>query len=240
MGIYYFLACILPPLPSALGEKLTVSFPEITRIVRRNIEPSDAQLLQKQLSIIDAANWESIDQGRDHFLEGGTLTREEIKTRQNLPAFIRQFLEEKEREIRYAYIYDRLWELCYAALLGLAREEGCRFLIDYTAWEINLRNRLAALRLRESDRNIADHTILPGSGAFDFSSLLTEIAGQKNPLEAERVIDGERLKRIAHCQGADPFSFDAILAFMAGAAIYGRWEGLQTPYDIDYFLYSGG
>lgn len=236
MGMYYFLACMLPPLPSVLGEKLTVPFPEITGILRRNVEPSDAQLLQAQLSVIDAANLESIDQGRDHFLEGGILTREEIKNRHNLPTFIRQFLEEKEREIRYAYIYDRLWELCYASVLGLAREEGCRFLIDYTAWEINLRNRLTALRLRESDRNVSDHTILPASGAFDFSSLLTEVEGQRNPLEAERILDGERLKRIAHCQGSDPFSFDAILAFAAGAVIYRRWEGMQTPYDIDYFL----
>jgi vacuolar-type H+-ATPase subunit C/Vma6 len=112
--------------------------------------------------------------------------------------------------------------------------------MDYIAWEINLRNRLTALRLRDSDKNVANHTILPGSGTFDFSSLLTQVDSQRNPLDAERVIDGERLRRISHCQGADPFSIDAILAFMAGAAIYSRWEGLQAPYDMDNFLHIGG
>ena len=240
MGDYYFLACLLPPLPFALGEKMAVPFPEITRMGRRNTEPSDVQLLQAQLSVIDAANWESIDQGRDHFLEGGTLTREEIKTKQNLPQFIRQFMDEKEREIRYACIYDRLWELCYKALLTRAQEAGCRYLMDYFVWEIHLRNRLTALRLRESEGIVADHTLLPDGRTFDFSSLLSQVDGQKNPLEAERIIDGERLKWISHCQGADPFSFDAILSYVASAAIYERWERLGIPYDIDNFLYSGG
>ena len=240
MGAYYFLACLLPPLPSSLGEKLTVSFPDMTRIAHRHIQPQDDQLLRAQLSVVDAANWESIEQGRNHFLEGGTLSREEMETRQNLPAFIRQFLEEKERGIRRPYIYDRLWELCYGALLALAEEKGCRYLIDYTVWEIELRNCLAALRLRESEGNIADRTIMPGLRSFDFSGLLSRLDSQNNPLEAERIIDSERLKQIFHCRGADPFSLDAILAFLACAFIYSRWEKMKIPYDIQNFIYSGG
>ncbi len=240
MGAYYFLACLLPPLPSSLGEKLTVSFPDLTRIVRRHIQPQDDQLLRTQLSVVDAANWESIEQGRDHFLEGGTLNREEMETMQNLPVFIRQFLDEKERGIRRPHIYDRLWELCYGALLAGAEEKGCRYLIDYTAWEIELRNCLAALRFRESEGNIADRTIMPGLRSFDFSGLLSRLDGQSNPLEAERIVDGERLKQIFHCQGANPFSLDAILAFLARAFIYNRWERMQIPYDIENFIYSGG
>ncbi len=240
MGAYYFLTCLLPPLPPSLGENLTVAFPDITRIVRRNIQPSDDQLLRAQLSVIDAANWESIEQGRDYFLEGGTLSREEIETMQNLPVFIKQFLHEKERGIRRPHIYDRLWELCYGALIARAEEEGCRYLIDYTVWEIELRNCLTALRFRESEGIIADRTIMPGLRSFDFSGLLSRLDGQNSPLEAERIIDGERLKQIFHCQGADPFSLDAILAFLARAFIYSRWEMMQIPYDIQKFIYSGG
>ncbi|MEE9912078.1 MAG: DUF2764 domain-containing protein [Deltaproteobacteria bacterium] len=240
MGAYYFLACLLPPLPSSLGDPLTVAFPDITRIVRRNIQPSDDQLLRTQLSVIDAANWESHDQGRDLFLEGGTLSREEMQTMQNLPVFIRQFLDEKERGIRRPYIYDRLWELCYATLLALAEEKGCRYLIDYTAWEIELRNCLVALRLKESEGNIADRAIMPGLRSFDFSGLLSRLDSQDNPLESEHIIDGERLKQIFHCQGADPFSLDAILAFLDRTFIYSRWERMKIPYDIQNFIYSGG
>lgn len=240
MGAYYFLTCLLPPLPSSLGEKLAVPLPDITRMARRHIQPSDDQLLQAQISVVDAANWESMDQGRDHFQDGGLLSREEMGARQNLPAFIRQFLEEKERGIRRPYIYDRLWELCYATLLAQAEEKGCRYLIDYTAWEIELRNCLVTLRLKESEGNIADRAIMPGLRSFDFSGLLSRLDSQDNPLEAERIIDSERLKQIFHCQGADPFSLDAILAFLARAFIYSRWERMKIPYDIQNFIYSGG
>lgn len=237
---YYFLTCLLPPLPTVLGEKFPLSFAETTRMVRRNIEASDAGLVQAQLSVYDAANWESFDQGRGSFLEGGILTHEEIKAGSNLPVFIRQFMVEKERGIRRPCIYDRLWELCYTSILTCATEASCRFLIEYTTWEIHLRNRLVAYRMRDSDQNIGDFMVLPGVAAFDFSPLLSQLDSQKNPLAAERILDTERLKAISSCSGPNPFSVDAILAFLAQTAIYSRWEKMQTPYDVDNFLLSGG
>jgi hypothetical protein len=238
MGAYYFLACLLPPLPATLGQKPALPFPELVRLVRRHIFPRDEALLRAQLSVIDTVNWESIDQGRDIFLEGGTLTRGEMEARQNLPGFIQTFMDERERGIRRAHIYDRLWELCYGALLAQAKKEGCRYLIDYISWEVELRNRLAALRLRTRDRSAVEHAVLPGICPFDFTALLSQLEGRKNPLEAERYLDVERLKHISHCQGDDPFSLGALLAFLACAMIYNRWEILQIPYDIKYLIYA--
>jgi len=240
MGAYYFLTCLLPPLPSTLGEKLSLPFSELSRMVRRHIQPADDALLKGHLSVIDAANFENLEQGRDLFLEGGALSREDLEARRNLPEFIREFLKEKERGIRRAHLHDRLWELCYGAILALAGSEGCRYLLDYVPWEIELRNRLVALRLRESGGNVDDHAILPGIRSADFTAMLSQLESQKTPLTAERYLDGERLKQIYHCQGNDPFSLDALLAFVSRAMIYGRWERLQEPYDMNNFLYSGG
>jgi hypothetical protein len=240
MGAYYFLTCLLPPLPSTLGEKLSLPFSELSRMVRRHIQPADDALLKGHLSVIDAANFENLEQGRDLFLEGGALSREDLETRRNLPEFIREFLEEKERGIRRAHLHDRLWELCYGAILALAGSEGCRYLLDYIPWEIELRNRLVALRLRESGGNVDDHAILPGIRSADFTAMLSQLESQKTSLTAECYLDGERLKQIYHCQGNDPFSLDALLAFVSRAMIYGRWERLQEPYDMNNFLYSGG
>ena len=240
MGAYYFLTCLLPPLPSTLGEKLSLPFSELSRMVRRHIQPADDALLKGHLSVIDAANFENLEQGRDLFLEGGALSREDLEARRNLPEFIREFLEEKERGIRRVHLHDRLWELCYGAILALAGSEGCRYLLDYIPWEIELRNRLVALRLRESGGNVDDHAILPGIRSADFTAMLSQLESQKTPLTAERYLDGERLKQIYHCQGNDPFSLDALLAFVSRAMIYGRWERLQEPYDMNNFLYSGG
>lgn len=240
MGAYYFLTCLLPPLPSTLGEKLSLPFSELSRMVRRHIQPADDALLKSHLSVIDAANFENLEQGRDLFLEGGALSREDLEARRNLPEFIREFLEEKERGIRRAHLHDRLWELCYGAILALAGSEGCRYLLDYVPWEIELRNRLVALRLRESGGNVDDHAVLPGIRSADFTAMLSQLESQKTPLTAERYLDGERLKQIFHCQGHDPFSLDALLAFLSRAIIYGRWEMLQAPYDMNNFLYGGG
>jgi hypothetical protein len=97
-----------------------------------------------------------------------------------------------------------------------------------------------ALRLRESGGNVDDHAVLPGIRSADFTAMLSQLESQKTPLTAERYLDGERLKQIYHCQGNDPFSLDALLAFVSRAMIYGRWERLQEPYDMNNFLYSGG
>jgi vacuolar-type H+-ATPase subunit C/Vma6 len=190
--------------------------------------------------VIDAANFENLEQGRGLFLEGGSLSREDLEMKRNLPEFIRAFLDEKERGIRRAHLHDRLWELCYGELLELAGKAGCRYLLDYIPWEIELRNRLTALRLRENGGNAEEHAVLPGIRSFDFTVLLSQIEGQKNPLAVERYLDGERLKQIYHCQGNDPFSLDALMAFVSRAMIYGRWERLQEPYDMNNFLYGGG
>jgi vacuolar-type H+-ATPase subunit C/Vma6 len=171
---------------------------------------------------------------------GGTLSREDLEAGRNLPEFIRAFLDEKERGIRRAHVHDRLWELCYEELLELAGKAGCRYLLDYIPWEIELRNRLTALRLRDTGENVEEHAVLPGLRNFDFTALLSQIEGQKNPIAVERYLDGERLKQIYHCQGTDPFSLDALLAFVSRALIYGRWEKLQEPYDMNNYLYGGG
>ena len=240
MGAYYFLMCLLPSLPSAPGEKLPLPFSELSRMIRCHILPADDPLLRSHLAVIDATNFENREQGRDLFLEGGILSREDLEAGRNLPEFMRAFLDEKERGIRRAHVHDRLWELCYESLLELAGKAGCRYLLDYVPWEIELRNRLTALRLRETGESVEEHAVLPGIRSFDFTDLLSRIEGQKNPLAAERTLDGERLKQIYHCQGTDPFSLDALLAFVSRAMIYDRWEKMQEPYDMNNFLYGGG
>ena len=223
-------ALLLPCLSAAApavhaGRKAAAPFSELSRMIRRHIQPADDALLKGHLSVIDAANFENREQGRDLFLEGGTLSREDLEARRNLPEFIREFLDEKERGIRRALLHDRLWELCYGALLELAGESGLPLSdLDYIPWEIELRNRLTALRLREQ-RGECRRTCRPARDPeLRFHDLLSQIEGQKNPLAAERYLDGERLKQIYHCQGNDPFSLDALLAFLSRAMIYGRWE----------------
>ncbi len=233
MGKYYFLASVLPVMPAGLGEKLPHPFTEIAGTIQRNIEPGDASLVQSVLFSIDVANFEAIHQDRDVFIEGGTLMREEIESKRNLPLFMRSFLDEKDRGIRRPYVFDVLWERYYAYAYSLAQEMGCRFLIDYLGWEIGLRNQLVALRAKEKREEAEDYILLPHVGGCDFAALLAHVKSQKTPLMAELALDEERLRQVFHCEGDDPFSLNTILAVLERARIFSRWEKMDLPCNIE-------
>jgi len=232
MGKYYFLIGLIPPLPALLGEKLPLPFVELSRIVRRNIEPEDAPLVESLVLAIDVTNFENFYQGRPVFIEGGILTLEEIERKRNLPLFIQVFLEEKDRGIRRPYLFDTLWERYYTYAYTLAQERDCRFLVDYLSWEIGLRNHLVMMRGKERGVEVGDYLILPQAGYHDLSTLVNQVKIQRNPLMAERLIDEERLKAIFHYEGGDPFSISAVLALLARASLYSRWEKITIPYEV--------
>lgn len=236
MGKYYFLSSALPAMPLSLGDKLSLSFSEIARIVQRNIEPEDIPLAKALLMMVDVSNFETIHQGRDIFIEGGTLTREEIKHKQNLPLFIQVFLDEKKGGVQRPYLFDALWERYYEYAYSLGQEMECRFLIDYISWDISLRNQLVMLRTKEGTREADDYTLLPHIGVYDLSAVTTQLKNQRNPLLAERVLDEERLRQVLHCAGGDPFSIDAILSTLESARIFERWEKMGLPFKIDDFI----
>ncbi len=240
MGQYYFLMTLLPPLPAALGDNMPLEFGEISAMVKRNILPEHLELAFAHLHSVDAFNWEQMDQGRDLFLEGGLLGREEMTSARELPDFIRVFNEEKERGVHPAYPYDRLWELYYTYALNTAERFGCRFLIDYLTWEIELRSSLTAVRARDKGVNLDDHAIMKAMRPRDFSNFITQIKAQRSPLEAERYLDEERLRQIYLFEGVFGFSIDALLAYISRSAIYSRWERINEDFDVEAYLWHGG
>ncbi|MBN1829406.1 MAG: DUF2764 family protein [Deltaproteobacteria bacterium] len=240
MSNYYFLMCLLPPMPTALGEKMSLGFGEIVGIVKRNIHPEHLEVAYAHIQSVDAFNWEQMDQKRDLFLEGGLLSRDDMAGNRELPDFIRAFREEKERGIHRAYLYDRLWELYYSHAHAVAERLGCQFLVDYLSWEIELRSSLAAIRVREKGGNIDDHAILGAVHSRDYSNLITQLKSQKNPLQAERYLDEERLRQIYRFEGSSGFSLDALLAYVTRSALYSRWEKISENFDIETYLWHGG
>lgn len=242
MSNYYFLMCLLPTIPAALGEKMPLGFGEVVNVVKRNIHPEHIKIVYAHLQSADAFNWEQMDQRRDLFLEGGFLSREDMAGNRDLPDFIRTFREEKERGIHAPYVYDRLWELYYRHVYAVAERCGCRFLIDYLSWEIELRLSLAAMRVREKGENADDHAILTAIAFHprDYSDFITQHKSQKNPLQVERYLDEERLRQIYRFEGSSVFSIGALLAYVTRAAIYSRWEKISADFDAETYLWQGG
>lgn len=232
MTRYYFLASCLPPMPSVLGEKLTMPFSEICGLILRNIEPCDEPLVRSCMYAIDTANMEFFLHGQDVFLSGGMLTRFDIESRRSLPYFLRTLLDEKDKAVHRRYKHDNLWEVYYAYAYSLAEEVNCRFLIDYLSWEIGLRNSLVGLRASARGEEAEDYQIMIRAGGHEFSAIISQLKMQQNPLKAEQFLDDERLKMVFHCEGPDPFSRDAILGTLEKARIYNRWEKMNFPYQV--------
>ncbi len=232
MARYYFLASCLPPMPLSLGEKISLSFEDICGLILRNIESADEPLVRCCLHAVDTANVEFYLQGQDVFLPGGILSREEIEARKHLPLFMKIFFEERDKGVRGLYGYDALWERYFAYAYSIAQELDCRFLTDYLSWEIGLRNALVELRARTQGKEAEDYQILAQIGKHEFSGTISQLKTQQNPLKAEQFLDEERLKRIYHCEGADPFSRDVILGTLEKARIFSRWEKLNSIYPI--------
>ncbi len=233
MGKYFFLASVLPAMPFSLGDKIPLSFSEISQLVQRNIEPEDAPLLNALLMKTDVANIESAYNKRDIFTEGGTITREDIESKRNLPLFVKVFFDEKDRGLRRPYIFDALWERYYEYAYSLAQEKGCQFMTDYISWDISLRNQLVALKTKEGSKEAEDYFIMPHLGGYDLSAVIAQLKNQNNPLLAERLLDEERLKHLFHCEGGDPFTVDSILAILERVRVFDRWAKMGKPFNID-------
>jgi len=232
MARYYFLASCLPPPPPALGERLSMPFSEVCKLILRNVEPEDKPLVTCCLLSTDMMNIEFFLRGWDIFLAGGCLLREDMEAKRNLPLFIRDVFDDKEQGVPRGYQYDRIWESYYNYAYSLAESSGCRFLIDYFSWEVGLRNSLAGMRALAMASEPEEYQIAFRPVAYDFSTILSHVKALRNPLKAEQFLDEERLKRIFHCEGPDPFSRDAILAILERTRIYNRWEWMSTSYEL--------
>lgn len=240
MSQYFFLTSLLPPLPDTLGEKMPTTMAMIAGTIHRNVHSEHIELTRAHLHQIDSFNWEQMDQGRDLFLEGGILSRDELATNSELPGFIRTFREERERGIHRPCPYDRLWELYYETVWAAATRAECGFLTRYLSWEIGLRSALAHSRAREAGGNSDEHGILEPLAGGDFSNLISQLKSRKHPLDAERFLDAERLNQIHRREGIEPFSIDSVLAGFSRALIYARWERISADFDTENYLWRGG
>lgn len=220
---------------------MAMPFADLSALVKRHIHGEDRPLLHAQLYAIDTVNWEQRDQGRELYVGGGVMAREELDEGRDLPEFIKQYVEERERGLRRVYPYDRLWELYYKEALETAEKNRGRFLLDYLSWDLQLRNHLAAQRAKDRGTQVEEATLLRDQTRFyDFGPVLAQVKSQKHPLQAERVLDEERLRHIYRTEGTSPFTRDALLAYLARSVIYSRWEKMAAPFAAEDFFFEGG
>ncbi len=219
---YYRLVTALPPLPEGFGPP-PAPLPEIVQDILDEVDGADAELVQALLWFIDTANAESILLGRSHFDPRGTCTREQWDARQDLPVFLDEILRSEE-SLQPAQQVARLWNAYFAQLAAIAEKHGNHFLSCFVEVETGLRNAVARLRAEQMSIDPDLAMVAGGEGAAQYQAAALRAAEAPDPQARERVLDRERLAFYQEIEGIDPFSIDAVLAYLASALVLDAWR----------------
>jgi len=222
---YYRLLSMLPSLPEA-PEPPPIKLEAFVPLIEEDFAERDRPLVLAMLGFIDCQNVEALLQDFDVFDERAPLSRAQIEERADLPPYLEEFLETYDSGAAgEGYAFDELWRGYFEYLVQLGENSGNHFLKDWAAFEIGLRDDLVPMRAdatgEKADLRLSGVAV---DEVSDTQPLLSALHEAPNPMEAERLLDTERLKKIDAFAGVDPFSTDAALAYLAALLILDRWD----------------
>ena len=219
---YYRLVTALPPLPDGFGP-LAVPLPEVVAQILDEVEGADAELVHALLWFIDTQNAEAVLLKKSHFDPRGTVTLEQLETRQGLPAFLDELLRSEE-SLQPAQQVSRLWNAYFAQLNAIAERLDNRFLSEFVELETGLRNAVARVRADQMSVDPDLAQVHGGEGAGLYQALVLRAAEAPDPEARERLLDRERVALYQELEGIDPFSIDAILSYLSAALVLDAWR----------------
>lgn len=222
---YYRLVTALPSLPESFGP-ITVSLPEIVEHVLDEVDGADAELVRALLWFIDTSNAESLLLGRSYFDPRGTCTREQWEMRRDLPDFLDEILRSEE-SLQPAQQVSRLWNAYFSCLASIAEKHKNRFLFQFVEVETGLRNAVARVRAEQMSIDPDLAMVAGGESAQQYQAIALRATEAPDPQLRERVLDRERLAIYQEIEGIDPFSIDAVLAYIACALVLDSWRATE-------------
>lgn len=224
---YYRLMAGLPALPEQ-AEGAPIPLAEVLREMLEELEENerDRALVLALLGQIDCRNVESVLRGFELFDERGLLSRQAIEERSQLPEYIEEFIERYHSgSLSELHPFDALWRAYFQQLSELAQSAGNAFLRDWVAFELGLLDGLVRLRAEElGEKAELRSTGLEDEASDEHQALLASLAETSSPMERERLLDSARLRAIESFSGTDPFSVDAVLAYLVASLILDRWD----------------
>jgi hypothetical protein len=219
--MYYYLTSL--PALHRLDEEPPVDLDELLGRLgedARGREQIEALLLGDDLLQREAFLSGSLAEPAPHVLDAA-----QVRDEAPLPDFLEGRAPERPGQLGS----DALWSAYYRYLFELAQRTGSRFLADWLAWQIGLRNALAAARAKALNLEPSEWKVLPelGRGEEEYASLLNEWSAAETPLEGLRALDQGRWAWLDLNAPYYSFTPDELLAYAARLMLMTRWQRLS-------------
>lgn len=223
---YYFLATYLPELARE-DKRVRLGLADVLAD-RGLLAPEDWREVELVCLARDVLMVERLLAGRPAAMPDAVYDldfwREQVKSPNEGPEFMQAFLRVHAGGEFGPRQVDQLWAAYYEHVLAVSRNP---LLKAWAGFERDLRNLLAALRARRQGLNVADHLVgdsdlaasLARANAEDFGlgreyPWLERVLAAKDPLEMQALVDQIQWDFLEQNTGADPFAFEAILAYL--------------------------
>jgi Protein of unknown function (DUF2764) len=159
------------------------------------------------------------------------LTESQVRNEQPVPEYL--IRQESERSAKIPA--DALWAGYYRYADYMANNFKCRFLVDWLAYEVALRNALASARARALNLTPEDYLVVTelADREIDFTALLNEWTAALTPLEGLKILDHARWHWLQENDGWFTFQRDELLAYAAKLMLLHRWHRLRDTNEND-------
>lgn len=194
--------------------------------VRSSNGPSG--LIETVVLADDLLQREALQAGEIDRADPAVLTQEQVTGETPLPAFLAGAGAEAPGRIAA----DAVWAGYYRHAADIAGRGG--FLAAWVAWEVALRNALAAARARTLDLEAEPYLVVPqlGDPDADFPRLLNELSAAGDPLAAMKAVDRARWAWLADHEAWFTFGDDELAVYAARLMLMVRWQRLAKAQVI--------
>ncbi len=152
------------------------------------------------------------------------LTPAQARGEEPLPAGLAPEAPEAPRAVEA----DVTWVAYFRQAATTAERRQSAFLASWVAYEVALRNALAAARAKALGLEAQDYLVAPELAADEDEGAATvaEWAGASDPLAGLRVLDRSRWRWLTEHEGWFSFADDEVAAYAARLALLHRWHRL--------------
>lgn len=224
------------------------------------VSGTDARQVRLLYGYYDCENIAALRSGLSAHNPLGNFSREQLEEELKNPARLAEPLARVLRayadpEGEYAELVDtsrRFEASLFEAYYRMCSQQGCRFLVQWAAFDRNLRNVGAAVTARTASRPIEEVIVGAGdvveqlqrSSAADFGlrgelpyidGVIAAVNDEANLVEKEHKIDQIRWEEALQIATFDYFDINAILSYLVRVNIVARWTQLDAARGREMF-----